>query len=287
MDGHANNRTMPIKPEEALETLGFDIAKFDDIDAFKEALETKFVARDQAVNDKDINSKVLGKFNSVLSRKVAKVAKELDIEVPEGTNPIDMIEALTPGITGLRTSVNEWKEKAEKGLGDDVVKEWEKKVKALEKERDIFKGQAVEVEGKYNALNEEIVTTKKRTVVDTAWDRALAGITFHAGVDELRREGFVSKAKSKYRIELDEELKPTLKDAKGDPIKHPKRVGELLTLDEALKLDAKEFKLTAENPHANKVVEPVNGRKPVTPPVATPVGGRRERTPAPRWGMGG
>lgn len=278
---------MPIKPEEAVETLGFDLSTFDDVDGFREALEKKFVARDQAVNDKDINSKVLGKFNSVLTRKVSKVAKELDIEVSEGTNPIDMIDLLAPGITGLKSSANEWKEKAEKGLGEDVLKDWEKKLKAVEKERDIFKGQAVEVETKFNALNEEITTTKKRTVVDKEWDGAVSAITFHAGVDDLRKEGFLAKMKSKYKVELDDELKPSLKDAQGNPIKHPKKVGELLALKEALILDAKEFKLTADNPHANKPVERSNGRPAATPPPAPqPVGGRRERQAAPRWGMG-
>ncbi len=275
---------MPIKPEEALETIGFDPAKFDTVDDFKEAMEKKFLAREQAHADPDVTSKVLGKFNGVLRRKAAKLGKELDVDLPEDADPIDLIDSLVPAVGTLKGSINTWKEKAEKAVPEDIVKDWEKKVKALEKERDLFQGQAKDVEAKYNALNEEIVTTKKRTVVDTAWERALAGIPFHQGVDELRKEGFVAKAKTKYRIELDEELKPMLKDDKGNPIKHPKKVGELLTLDEALKLDAKEFKLIAENPHANKPVEQTT-RKPAAPPQ-TPPGGRA-RTPAPRWGQFG
>lgn len=286
VDARAKTKLMPIKPEEALETIGLDPSKYDTVDAFKEAMEERYVTIDAAHTNPAVTKRVLGKFNGVIERKVGKIAKDLGVDVPKDVDALDLIDIISDPVASLKGEVSQWKEKAEKGLGDDVVKEWEKKVKTLEKERDLFKGQAVEIEGRYNTLNEEIATTKKRTVIDTTWDRALASVPFHSGVNELLKEGFVSKVKQKYQIELDEELKPTLKDAKGNPIKHPKKVGELLTLDEALKLDAKEFKLVADNPHANKPVEGANGRKVATPPPATPIaGGGRQRVAAKPWGM--
>jgi hypothetical protein len=59
----------------------------------------------------------------------------------------------------------------------------------------------------------------------------------------------------------------------------------MLTLDEAIKMEAQAFKLVADNPHAGKpaeqrIVQPQQ-RQPQVPQVP----GARPRTPAKRWGM--
>lgn len=256
MDARAKPKSMPIKPEDALEVVGFDPAEYETVEDFRTAVEAKFVARAEASKDKEVVGKVLGQINSVLTRKFKQLSKEIGTELPEDAAPLDMLDHLTPAIGGLKKEVTTWKEKAEKGLGDDVVKEWEGKVKAAEKERDVFKAQAVDFGKKYEDLNTEITTSKKKAVVNGEWEKAVSGIRFASTVDELRKEGFMSKVRGKYRIDLDDEMKPRLVDAeKGEPIKHPKKAGELLTLGEALAMEAKELKLISDNPHGDKRVE--------------------------------
>lgn len=276
---------MPIKPEEALEVIGLSPDRYDTVEAFKDAIEAKYVARDSAHTDPAVASKIMGKFNGVLSRKVNKLAKELEYDLPKDADPLDLLDAIAEPVLGLKGQVTSWKEKAEKNIADDVLKEWEKKVKLVEKERDLFRGQAQEFGKKYEDLTAEITTTKRNGIIGGAWSAALNSVPFHNGVDDLRKEGFVSKVKSKYKVDVDDDGKVTLLNDKGELVKHPKRAGEMLTLDEAIKMEAQAFKLVADNPHAGKpaehrIVQPQQ-RQPQVPQVP----GARPRTPAKRWGM--
>lgn len=279
---------MPIKPEEALEVIGLSADKYDSVDDFKEAVEAKFVSLDAAHTNPAVTAKVLGKFNYVVRRKVEKIAKEFDVELPKDAEALDLIDTIAEPVIGVKGQLKEWKEKAEKSVPDDVLKEWQGKLTKAEKERDTFASQAKEFGEKYNNLQNEIVTTKRKNTIESAWSGALNGVTFHSGVDDLRKEGFVAKVKSMYKVEVDEDGKVSLQDDKGNPVKHPKRAGELLTLDEAVKLQAAAFKLLNDNPHANKPVTPPTPRfAPPTPPAggAPPPGQRPVRQPAKRWGM--
>ncbi len=270
----AKPKPMPIKPEEALEIVGFDPAQFDDVDAFREAIEKKFVAREVAHKDKEVNARVLGKFNEVIKRKVSKVGKEAGIELPEDADPIDLIDQLVPAFTGLKSQAEEWKGKAEKGVGEDVIKEWKDKLTKAEKEAGVFRSQAQEWQQKYDGLNNEVTTSKRKNVLDTEWNKAIGGVQFSSSVDELRKEGFLAKVRSKYVVELDDDLKPRLLSADTkEPIRHPRKAGELLTLDEALKIEAKELKLISENPHGDKPAG--QQRKPIEVPGAA--GGQGNR----------
>ena len=256
MDARAILQQMPIKPEEAFEVVGFNPADYEDVESFREAMEKKFVARENAHKDKDVTSKVLGAVNAIVRRKVSGVAKELGIEVPEEHEAVKMLDHLEPALKGLKTQADEWKAKAEKGVGEDILNEHKKKLADLEKERNAFQSQAKEFADKYESLFGEVNTSRKKAVLDSEWNKAIGGVQFSSSVDELRKEGFLSKVRGKYRVELDEELKPRLVDAdKGEPIKHPRKAGELLTLEEALKIEAKELKLVSENPHGDKPVK--------------------------------
>lgn len=249
---------MPIKPEEALEIVGIDPTKYESADALKEEFESAWVKKDQAKNDPDVRKSVLGKTFDTGRHKLKKFAEEAGIEV-EGADfkngdLLDLIPKVNEAVKVKLGEVEEWKKKAEKAVPDDVLKENEKRLKLLEKERDTFKSQAVEFQDKYTALETEVKTSKAKQAEASEWNAALGGINFHQGVDDLKRKGFIATAKEKYRLQFGDDGKATLTDANGNPMKHPKKAGELLTLAEALKMDAKELKLEAVNPHANKPV---------------------------------
>jgi hypothetical protein len=261
---------MPIKPEDALEVMDFDLSKFDSVDDFRSAVERKWVSRDTAHNDKEVSGKIIGKFNRVFRTKLGKIGNAIGVDVDDSLEPLDVLDQFVPAITSKVSEVDTWKKKAETAVADDVVKEWQSKLKAAEKERETFKQQAVEWQEKYNGLDTEVKTTKRKSVIDREWEQALSGVAFHPGVDDLKKRGFISAAKERYKIDLDDELKPKLVDQSGNPIKHPKWAGELLSLQDAVKEMAKEFKLLQDNPHAGKpVAQPFQPRpiQQATPPV--------------------
>jgi hypothetical protein len=254
---------MPIKPEEALEVMDFDLSKFDSVEDFKTAVERKFVSRETAQNDKELSGKILGKFNRVFRTKLGKIGNAIGADVDDSLEPLDILDQFIPAISNKVGEIDQWKKKAETAVADDVVKEWQTKLKSTEKERETFKQQAVEWQEKFNGLDTEVKTTKRKSIIDREWDQALSGVAFHPGVDDLKKRGFVSAAKERYRIDLDDELKPKMVDASGNPIKHPKWAGELMSLSDAVKDMAKEFKLLQDNPHAGKPVAQSFQQRPI------------------------
>ena len=260
---------MPIKAEDALEVMDFDLSKFDSVEDFRNAVERKFVSRETAQNDKELSGKILGKFNRVFRTKLGKIGNAIGADVDDSLEPLDILDQFIPAISNKVSEIDSWKKKAETAVADDVVKEWQSKLKSTEKERETFKQQAVEWQEKYNGLDTEVKTTKRKSIIDREWDQALSGVAFHPGVDDLKKRGFVSAAKERYRIDLDEELKPKMVDASGNPIKHPKWAGELMSLSDAVKDMAKEFKLLQDNPHAGKPVSQPFQQRPIQHSVQT------------------
>lgn len=249
---------MAIKPEEALEVAGIDPSKYDSVDDFRTAFEGDWVKRENAKNDPDVRKSVLGKVNDAGRQKLRKYAEEYGMEVDgadfKNGDLLDLVNKFGGALKGKFGEIEELRTKAEKAVPDDVVAEWKKKNDAITKERDAFKGQAVEWQEKFTALEAQVKASNAKRAEETEWGNALSGVQFHQGVNDLARKGFVATAKEKYRLQFGDDGKASLTDASGNPIKHPKKAGELLSLGEALKIDAKEMKLIAANPHEGKPV---------------------------------
>lgn len=276
---------MPIKPEEAVEVFGLDLSKYDDVDTLKSFVDSTWVKRANAKDDPELRTEVLGKVNRVARTRLSGIAKEYGLEMDskmltEG-DPVDIIPEIGKALKTKFGEIDELRAKAEKAVPDDVLNDIKGKLKAAEKERDTFKTQATEFQQNYDKLTGEIKQTKAKAVEDSEWNAALSGIQFHQGVDDLKKAGFLAVSKSKYRIELDDDFKPKLVDAKGSPIKHPKKGGEFLTLSEALKLDAKEMKLEGVNPHAGKPVPAGAKPQPMRMGETQPDPNRKQRYIAP------
>lgn len=248
---------MALTEKAALSIFGVeDLSKFENEEALKTFVDGAWVKRENAKDDPEIRTALMGKVNRVARTRLSGIAKEYDLELDsklmsEG-DPVDIIPEIGKALKSKFGDIDELRDKVSKALPEDTIKDWEKKIKSTEKERDTFKSQAAELQGKYDGLFNEVKTSKAKSVEEKEWNNALAGIQFHQGVDDLKKEGFKAIAKNKYRIELDEEFTPKLVDAKGSPIKHPKKGGEFLTLSEALKLEATELKLVGTSVHGNK-----------------------------------
>jgi len=260
---------MPIKPEDAFEVLDLDLTKYDSVDDFRSAMERKWVARDTAHNDKEVSGKIIGKFNRVFRTKLGKIGNAIGMDVDDSIEPLDVLDQFVPAISTKVSQIDEWRKKAESAVADDVVKEWQSKLKTAEKEREAFKAQAVEWQEKFTGLDSEVKTTKRKSVIDSEWNQALNNVAFHSGVDDLKKRGFIAAAKDRYKIDLDDELNVKLVDSSRNPIKHPKKAGELMSLNEAVKEMAKEFKLLQENPHANKPAAATFTARPIQQQVVT------------------
>ena len=270
---------MPITEKEALEVFGAtDLSKFEDTDAFKAAIEKDWVKKAQAVKDPDVRRNILSGLNRVMKKRLSEVASSMDVtldkEVLDGEDPLDIASVLVESAKEKFAGLDELKKKAEKAVPDDVLNDYKTKIAEAEKKINTFQKSAKEIQEKYDALIAEGTKKDRAAKIDGVWKEALGGIPFHQGVDELKRKGFIADLKDRYRVEIDENGNPYTADSiKGEPVKHPKKAGELWSLSEIAKEEAKKNKLVSENPHAGKPV--VQGSRTITMSQEAPEKGVR------------
>lgn len=273
---------MPIKPEEALEVFGQEVSeleKFDSPEAFAKAVEQTWIKRDAAHNDKGIADKVFGKVNRGLNKQLSELntAFELGIEDVDTAPPMDILKKLPELFKPRFDKIAELETKLKTAAPADVVEKYESEKKELDKKLKAYEKNAKEWEGKYTELDTKIKTHDRTSKINGEWDTALKSIPFASTVDELRKEGFVSKAKAKYQVLLDDEGKTYTANDKGEPLMNPKKAAERWSLTDALKADADALKLIATNPQGGKpVVKPVARVEASDAPPRFGVAARRE-----------
>lgn len=275
---------MPITKEEALEVFGVsDLEKFENVDAFKETIEKDWLKADSAHNDPRVKSKVVGTFHRKGAKEISELnnSLELGLEIDDKADVLALIPKLAEALKPKFDGIKELQEKVKTAAPAEVLAEFERKDKEREKKLAASEKGWKEAQAKYDELFNSVQTREKTAKIDGEWDSAVKAIPFSPQVDELKKAGFLAIARQKYQIVLDDEQKPYLANAKGEPIMHPKKAGERLPLSEALKTEAETLKLIGVNPHGNK---PVAGPIRTTPPQDQQQTqfGRRERKPAPR-----
>jgi hypothetical protein len=247
-----------MKAEEALEVFGIDVKeleKVESVETFKADVEKTWIKRAEAHNDKDVKSKVSGMYNRVIAKKLGDINTDFEFNIEEfdKKTPVDVLDALVPILKTRLDEVPTLKEQLKKAAPADVVEKFEQEKKELTKKATAFEKNAKDWEGKFNELDTKVKTNDRAGKINGEWEGALKSITFAPTVDELRKEGFVSKMKSKYQILIDDEGKTYLANDKGDRLMNPKKA-EAWTLAEALKSDANELKLIGVNQQGGKVV---------------------------------
>ena len=257
---------MAIKPEEALEVFGIeDLSKFETADAFKAEVEKKWITKESAYKDPEVAEKVFGKINRGFAMELSKIndSFELGLEDIEKKKPMDVLKMLPDAFKPRLDKVKELEEKLKGAAPAEALTRFEEEKKELHKKLSAFEKSAKEWEGKYTDLDTRVKTSERTGKINGEWDGALKAISFAPTVDELRREGFISKAKAKYQVLLDDEGQPYAANEKGEPLMNPKKAAERWTLKDALAAEAATLKLTGVNPQGGKtIVPPVRQREP-------------------------
>lgn len=266
---------MPIKPESVLEYLGVDVTKYENDEAFKEEFDSTWVKSELAAKDPNVHKKVLGAMNGKLRSKAKKFAKalELDVEVTDDTDVSELFDTFVDVVPKKhREALSGYEEKLKNATNDKAAKEWEGKYGELQKKYTDLEKLHGEGSKKYAELENSIKEKEFTSKVDGYWNDALGKVKFKPGLDELTKDGFVSKMKSQYRVLADDEGKLYTADKEGNRIADKRKAQTFRELGDLLSDHAKEFKLDASNPHANAPVNRgLNGQVPPKQPDANPV----------------
>lgn len=248
---------MPIKPEDILTALDIDPAKYDDVKAFSEEFGSEWTRISEAVNNKDVRAKVFGSINGALRQKAKKALAALqidDVKVDEH-DPTDLLEIITTrGPERFTSRIGELEKAVAEGGKDKAAKEWESKYGELEKKYKDLEGLHGQSTAKYEELERSVKDREVQAKVNAEWERALGSVKWKQGIDDLTREGFITRVRKEYAVRLDDTGSTYVADANGNRIPDPVKHQKFLDLPSLVAMKAKEFKLDESNPHGGKPV---------------------------------
>jgi hypothetical protein len=201
--------------------------------------------------------------NRTISKQLSELNNtfELGIEDIDTKPPLEILKALPDLFKPRLDKVSELEAKLKTAAPADVVAKFEDEKKEMDKKIKALTKNATEWESKYTELDTKVKTNDRTSKISGEWDGALKSVPFATTVDELRREGFISKAKSKYQVLIDDEGKTYAANDKGEPLMNPKKAAERWSLAEALKAEADTMKLIATNQQGGRVIQPVVKRE--------------------------
>lgn len=234
---------MAVDPKAALAVLGYDPEQFETDEAFRAQVETDWVKRDNAHEDKQINGRALAKLNGSLRSILSGIAKDQGIEGVDFSkiDPTDGIRELTKN---LSQSISELKEAKAEGAPSKELEEMQKKVDALTKAKKDLETLNAETTKKYTDLETSVSREKSAAKVQAVYDRAYGKVQFKKDLSKYERAGFDQYVRENYVVQFDDEGKEMLVDKDGNQIKNPKKAGEFLGIDDALTAFAESEKLT-------------------------------------------
>lgn len=264
---------MPISTEDLLGYLGDQFKDVADIDDFKGRFGKTYFTEKQIHSDKDLLSRFTGRTFGHLTKKIKDYAKELELELEEGTftdqEPEKAIRAIGAKLSERAESqINELKGQIGKG-GEEAIKPWQEKVAkyeaSLNDERKAKKELAAALEAeKLNAAN-----TVKTFKVGYAKKDVMTSLGYDATVmkDDLKRKGWESHVNENFRFDFDEHDQFIITDKEGNKIKNPKKADEWLAPKDVLAMEADKLGLLPKNPQGGK---PAGSAGWTPPPAGAP-----------------
>lgn len=233
---------MAIEPKEALGLMGYDPEAFEDTETFRAQVEKDWIKRETAHEDRTINGKALAKMNGTLRTLLNGIGKDLGIDADfKGMDPDAGIKTV---VEYLKTANAELKEAKGDGSTAKEVSELQKRVDELTKAKKEIEGARDEAVKKFMDFETTVNAEKMAAKVGAIYARAYDKIPFKKDLSKYERAGFDQYVRDNYRITFDEDGAEVLTDKEGNRIKHPKKAGHFLDLDEALISFAESEKLT-------------------------------------------
>lgn len=220
-----------------------DVGEVKTIDEFKEKFNGKFSPKSELEEATKKLSEATGKITGGFTTHAKRIYGLTNEEVKDKK----WEEVMELGTAKLKAETEELKKAAGQG-SDEVLKEYQKKIEKLTKERDdyktaqetlntTFEKEKVEYEGKLKSL-------KVGNILESAKSKVLSKLKDNMSPAE--KLGYEASIKE-FVIDFDEKENPIVKDAAGNLIKDPSRAGGVLNLEQALEHKAVELNLIKKN----------------------------------------
>jgi flagellar biosynthesis GTPase FlhF len=256
---------MPIKPEEALEIVNF--LNLNEAESLEEAKE-KF--QENWVNSKELNEK-LGKINGTIAHVAKRAFEPFGVTLTEedfkDKKAQDVLRmASERAREAYEKQQEEWQQRADKSGSEELVKEWEKKHKSLERKLTEVDTARQEAINQFEQFKIKIADEQKQSKINHTFERELSAIKLDPSVNEFTIKGFKATIGEKYAIDLEDDGNIFVKDKKsGERLKSKEKAGSFLNLSDVLLAEATAAGIIQKNPSAGQRV-PRPGQA-IIPPI--------------------
>jgi flagellar biosynthesis GTPase FlhF len=243
---------MAMKPEEAMELVNF--LNLSEAESLEEAKD-KF--QDQWVNSKELNDKI-GKINGTIHQVAKRAFEPFGVTLTEedfkDKKAQDVIRlAADRARENYEKQQEEWQQRASKEGSDELVKEWEKKHKLLEKKLTDVDTARQEAMNQFEQFKIKTAEDNKQSKINLTFERELSAIKLDPTVNEFTIKGFKASIGEKYAIDLEEDGSFIVKDkASGERLKSKDKAGSFLNLSDVLIQEASAAGIVMKNPTAGQ-----------------------------------
>jgi len=250
---------MPLSEKEALEMLQFlNLNEAESLEQAKEKFESTYV------ESKELSGKI-GKLTGTIANVTRKAFEPFGVTLTEDDFKDKKVEDVIRSASDRARSEfekkqSEWEQRATSSGSEELVKEWEKKYKTLERkvtEVDTARQDAI---NQFEQFKVKVAEEKRSTAINSTFERELAALKLDPSANELTIRGFKSAIADKYQLDIEEDGAFIVKDKKsGERLKSKEKAGTFLNLSDVLLREATEAGIIQKNPQAGKALPRVAG----------------------------
>ena len=245
---------MAMKAEEALELVNFlNLSEAENLEEAKDKFQ------DQWVNSKELNDKI-GKINGTIHQAAKRAFEPFGVVLTEDDfkdkKAQDVIrQAADRARENYEKQQEEWQQRASQTGSDELVKEWEKKHKTLEKKLTEIDNARQEAINQFDQFKVKVVEEQKQAKISNTFERELSAIKLDPTVNEYTIKGFKATIGEKYAIDIEDDGAMIVKDkTSGERLKSKDKAGSFLNLSDVLLQEAAAAGIIMKNPSAGQRV---------------------------------
>lgn len=253
-----------MEAKDLIEYFGYKPEDIKTIDDLKTKFNEDFIRVSQIHKDSEPVKKIIGETLGGMQVEMIRIAKKHGLEKDEFLASKDnkitdkLAYVLDRKVEQFSTIENEYKTKLE-GTSDEVVKALEKKLEKESTKRKEVESLLETTKSTLEKEKENFSSQIKNTKLAIKKNDILSKIEWAEGIDDLKKEGFLSKFEKTYDLDIDDTDEPVIFErSKKEKIKSTKTVGTFKTPLEVLQEEGLKFGVWKQNRDSGKPA----GKKP-------------------------
>lgn len=243
---------MAITEQQALEMLKFlNLESLESVEEAKEKFQQSWTKNDEV-------SGKIGRLTGSIANVTRKAFEPFGVVLSEDDFKDKKVEEVIRSASEkakgeFEKQKLEWEQRASGNGSEELIREWEKKYKALEKKSAEIDSAREDAMTQYETYKTQVLVENKKAKIDSIFEKELSAIKLDTNVNEFTLRGFKSALADKYEIDVEESGAVVVKDrAVGERIKSKDKAGSFLALSDILIKEATEAGIIQKNVHSGK-----------------------------------